>query len=435
MCLQEDDHMKILIIGNGGREHAIAWKIAQSQHVSRIWAAPGNTGTMIEPKVQNINIAVTDIDKLLIFAREEKIDLTIVGPEVPLALGIADLFQEAGLTIFAPTKAAAQLETSKSFCKDFLLENKIPTAAYASFTDVEPAIAYLDKQTLPIVIKADGLAAGKGVVITDDLNEAKATVTDMLSGKTFGDAGHRVVIEEFLSGTELSYMVMVDGENVLPLVSSKDHKRLENRDRGPNTGGMGAISPMPLMDKALEQTILDQVIYPTVKGMQNNGTPYVGFLYAGLMITKDKKPKVLEFNCRLGDPETQVIIPRLKSDLVTLCQQGATGQLDKTSAQWREQTAVTVVMAAGGYPVKYQKGDAIRGLNKNLGPDVKVFHAGVKLVDGNPVTNGGRVISVTALDKTLQYAYEKAYNAVESISWKNCFYRTDIGLSSMNNSD
>lgn len=420
--------MKILVLGSGGREHAIAWKLAQSDRVSLVWVAPGNAGTSTENKVQNIDIKLNDIDKLISFAQLEKIELTIVGPEAALAIGVTDRFEEAGLAIFAPTQAAAQLEISKKFSKDFMIKHHIPTAQYASFTELEPALEYLNDHPLPLVIKADGLAAGKGVIITADLEEAKQTVTDMLSGKSFGTAGNCVVIEEFLTGTELSYIVMVDGKHVLPLASSKDHKRRDNGDQGPNTGGMGAISPSPLLTTQLEKQILDKIIYPTVAGINSDGSPYKGFLYAGLMIDNDSQAKLLEYNCRLGDPETQALLPRLKSDLAELCLLGIQGKLDTITAEWDSQASVTIVMAAGGYPTQYHVGDLIKGIDKNLGKATKVFQAGTKVGPKGLVTNGGRVLCITSLGETLQLAYDTAYNAVEMITWKNCYYRTDIGL-------
>ena len=419
--------MQVLIIGNGGREHAITWAIAKSPRVSQIWVAPGNPGTLSEPKTQNINIAVGDVDQLLEFAKRMRIDLTIVGPEAALANGIVDQFTAAGLTIFGPTQAAAQLETSKDFSKQFMSSHQIPTATYQTFTDAQQAHAYLETQDLPIVVKADGLAAGKGVIIAHDLATAKQAVTDMLCDNAFGKAGHRVVIEAFLEGTEISYIVMVDGQHILPLASSKDHKRLENADKGPNTGGMGAVSPSPLLTPELEQTILSSIIQPVVDGMQANGTPYRGFLYAGLMIDENHNPRVLEFNCRLGDPETQAILPRLKSDLATLCLAGAQGQLNQHQAVWHDLHAITVVMVTGGYPTKYHVGDVIKGLNR-LPENVKIFQAGTKQHGQDLLTAGGRVISVTALGNSLQLAYDKVYNAAQRISWNNCFYRTDIGL-------
>lgn len=420
--------MKVFIIGNGGREHCIAWKVAQSEQVSEVWVAPGNAGTAMEPKTQNINITAMDIEKLVIFAKQQKIDLTIVGPEAAIAAGIADQFEAAGLPIFAPSQAAARLESSKDFSKAFMIEHHIPTATYASFSKLNPAIAYLEQQAFPIVIKADGLAAGKGVVIAETLAEARNTVTDMLSGNCFGEAGHCVVIEEFLHGTEMSYIVMADGTHILPLASSKDHKRLENGDIGPNTGGMGAVSPSPLLTQELEKTILETIIRPAIEGMQAKGTPFTGFLYAGLMIDEHNQPKVLEFNCRLGDPETQVIIPRLKTDLATICLAATQHKLDTIEADWFPQHTITVVMASGGYPTTYHVGDEIKGLDKQLGTGIKVFHAGTKLKAHKCVTNGGRVLSVTGLAETLQLAYDKAYSAVEKISWHNCCYRTDIGV-------
>ena len=419
--------MKILIIGSGGREHALAWKVAQSNHVSIVWVAPGNEGTAAQAKTKNIAIPVTDCIALREFALREKIDLTIVGPEAALAAGIADVFHDAGLAIFAPTKAAAMLEISKDYCKDFLITHNIPTAAYRSFTDIELAIAYLKQHALPVVIKADGLAAGKGVVITDDLTTAITTVTDMLNGNSFGTAGACVVIEEFLTGTEMSYIVMVDGDHVLPLASSKDHKRRDNGDQGPNTGGMGAISPSPLLTPELERTILDTIIYPTVLGMKKNGTPYTGFLYAGLMIDAQHNPKVLEFNCRLGDPETQALLPRLESDLAYLCLQATQKKLHDTSIAWYSETAITIVMASAGYPDHYTTGHSIRGLDANLDNNVTVFLSGVALRHNELVTQGGRVLSVTALGETTEIAYNKAYTAVKKITWDGCYYRTDIG--------
>jgi phosphoribosylamine--glycine ligase len=420
--------MKVLIIGNGGREHAIAWKVAQSDQISQVWVAPGNAGTATEEKVQNIAIAPTDVDQLVAFAKIQKIDLTIVGPEAALDAGITDRFQQEDLPIFAPSKAAAQLEISKNFSKEFMLKYNIPTAKYQSFTEVEPALKYLEQHPLPVVIKADGLAAGKGVIITEDLLEAQQTINDMLSGKSFGKAGNCVVIEEFLTGTELSYIVMVDGENVLPLASSKDHKRRDNGDKGPNTGGMGAISPSPLLSSALEQQVLNEIIYPTVAGMKAEGTPYTGFLYAGLMIDQDGQPKVLEYNCRLGDPETQALLPRLQSDLAQLCLLGTQQKLNTTTAKWVGKAAITIVMASGGYPKQYRVGDLIKGISRKLNKEAKVFQAGTKISEQGLVTNGGRVLCVTSLGETLQLAYDNAYNAVEQISWRDCYYRTDIGL-------
>lgn len=421
--------MNILIIGQGGREHALAWKIAQSDVVKRVWVAPGNPGTAAENKVQNTAIPATDVEALVVFAKEQLIDLTIVGPETALAAGITDHFKEAGLTIFAPSKAAAELEISKKFSKEFMSAHNIPTARYASFTELHAALDYLEQHPLPLVIKADGLAAGKGVVITDNLAEAKDTVINMLSGHSFGSAGRCVVIEEFLTGTELSYIVMVDGEHVLPLASSKDHKHRNDGDQGPNTGGMGAVSPSPLLTPELEQQVLDRVIYPTVAGMKAANKPYVGFLYAGLMITEHNQPYVLEFNCRLGDPETQAILPRLESDLAQLCLAGATGKLNTTTVHWSPQAAITVVMTARGYPTTYPTGELITGLDLLNGSSVTVFQAGTKMTAQGLVTDGGRVLCVSALGETLQLAYDTAYNAVRKITWENCYYRTDIGSS------
>lgn len=420
--------MKVLIIGNGGREHALTWKIAQSPAVSTIWVAPGNVGTAAEPKTQNIAIPATDCHALCAFALKEAIDLTIVGPEAALAVGITDVFKQAGLAIFAPTKAAAMLEISKDYCKHFLATHHIPTATYCSFTDLDSAITYLKQHPLPVVIKADGLAAGKGVVIADDLETAIAAVTDMLSGAAFGVAGACVVIEEFLLGTEMSYIVMVDGDHVLPLASSQDHKRRDNGNHGPNTGGMGAISPSPLLTPALEKAILDTIIYPTVLGMKKNGTPYTGFLYAGLMIDSHHHPKVLEFNCRLGDPETQALLPRLKSDLASLCLQATRKKLHETTIEWTDATAIAVVMASHGYPDHYTTGHVIHGWNDHLGDHVVTFLSGTTLQHNQLVTQGGRVLSVTALGETREVAYNSAYAAVKKINWDGCYYRTDIGM-------
>jgi phosphoribosylamine--glycine ligase len=419
--------MKVLIIGNGGREHAITWKVAQSPLVKNIWVAPGNPGTLSEPKAQNVLIQANEVEKLVKFAQSMSVDLTIVGPETALAAGIADAFEKEDLAIFAPTQAAAQLEISKDFSKQFMQSHNIPTAAYQTFTDMQKAHHYLEKQLLPIVIKADGLAAGKGVVIAEDLATAKATVSDMLSGQAFGEAGARVVIEAFLSGQEMSYIVMSDGENIIPLASSQDHKRLNNANKGPNTGGMGAISPSPLLTPKLEQQILEKIITPTIQGMRDAGTPYKGFLYAGLMIDAQQQPQVLEFNCRLGDPETQAILPRLQSDFAKLCLMGASKKLKKMQTEWSSNAAITIVMAASGYPTKYHQGDQIHGLTR-CPSNIKVFQAGTKQTAEGLVTAGGRVLSVTALGETLQLAYETAYNGVECINWKDCHYRTDIGL-------
>ena len=419
--------MKVLVIGNGGREHALAWKAAQSPLVSTVFVAPGNAGTALEPTLQNVAVSATDIPGLLSFAQSEKIDLTIVGPEAPLVIGVVDAFQAAGLKIFGPTQGAAQLEGSKAFTKDFLARHNIPTAEYENFTEVEPALAYLRKKGAPIVIKADGLAAGKGVIVAMTLEEAEAAVHDMLAGNAFGDAGHRIVIEEFLDGEEASFIVMVDGEHVLPMATSQDHKRVGNGDTGPNTGGMGAYSPAPVVTSEVHQRTMDRVIWPTVKGMAAEGNTYVGFLYAGLMIDKQGNPKVIEFNCRFGDPETQPIMLRMKSDLVELCLAACEGKLDEKISEWDDRASLGVVIAAGGYPGNYRTGDVIHGLPlESVGG--KVFHAGTTLADDEQVlTNGGRVLCATALGNTVAEAQKNAYALMADIHWDGSFSRQDIG--------
>lgn len=419
--------MKILIIGSGGREHALSWKCAQNPEVTQVYVAPGNAGTALEAKVKNVDLPVTAIEALVKFAQENEIALTIVGPEVPLSLGVVDQFKKAGLKIFGPTQACAQLESSKAFAKDFLKKHQIPTAQYETFTQVQPALDYLKTQDFPIVIKADGLAAGKGVIIAQSYAEAEATVKDMLESNRFGDAGAKVVIEEFLRGEEVSFIVMVDGEHVLPLATSQDHKARDDGDQGPNTGGMGAYSPAPIVDQALHDKIMERVIYPTVQAMKQAGTPYTGFLYAGLMIDEHHDPYVLEFNCRFGDPETQPILMRLESDLIELCMAGVEGKLDQVTAQWDPRFAIGVVMCAGGYPDDYRKGDVITGLEW-IENGVKVFHAGTVLKDAQVLTNGGRVLCVTTLSKTIQGAQLKVYNNVKKIHWEGTFFRTDIGF-------
>jgi len=419
--------MHILIIGSGGREHALAWKAAQSPLVDTVFVAPGNAGTAQENKVHNVDIAATEIQHLLDFAKQNHIDLTIVGPEAPLALGIVDLFNANQLPIFGPTQSAAKLESSKSFCKDFLIKHRIPTAAYATFTEIKPALEYVAQHSFPVVIKADGLAAGKGVVIAHDLPEATQAVQSMLEDQQFGNAGAKVVIEAFLQGEELSYIVMADGQHILPLASSQDHKRRDDGDLGPNTGGMGAYSPAPLCTSELEKTIMRDVIAPTIAAMQQDGTPYSGFLYAGLMVSPEGVPHVLEFNCRLGDPETQPLLMRLDADLIKLCLSATQGDLDKQSIQWQPQSALTVVMAAGGYPFHYEKNKPISGLENNRQEDVKVFHAGTRQQNDTVVTQGGRVLGVTALGENLIQARDKAYQAAEKIDWEGAFYRRDIG--------
>ena len=423
--------MKVLIIGGGGREHALAWKTAQSARVQKVFVAPGNAGTARETKCENVAIAAEDVDGLLQFAQSKKIDLTIVGPEIPLVLGVVDRFRAAGLRCFGPTKASAQLEGSKAFAKDFLARHKIPTAAYGNFTDVVAAEAFIRKMGAPIVVKADGLAAGKGVIIAETIDEAIATVRDMLAGNAFGEAGHRVVVEEFLKGEEASFIVMADGVHVLALATSQDHKRVGDADTGPNTGGMGAYSPAPVVTPEVHARVMREVIEPTVRGMQAEGNPYTGFLYAGLMIDAHGNPKVIEFNCRLGDPETQPLMLRLKSDFVTLIEAVLDGRLDQVSAEWDERTALGVVMAAAGYPGSYRKGDVIEGLPITDAANAKVFHAGTMLKEGKVVTGGGRVLCVTALGGTVAAAQQHAYEVVRQIRWNGAQYRTDIGYRAM----
>ena len=419
--------MKVLVIGNGGREHALAWKAAQSPLVTKVFVAPGNAGTALEANLENINIKATDIAGLLNFAQEQQIDLTIVGPEAPLVIGIVDSFQKAGLKIFGPSKAAAQLEGSKAFTKDFLARHNIPTAEYQNFTEIEPAIAYIRQKGAPIVIKADGLAAGKGVIVAMTLKEAEDAVHDMLAGNAFGDAGHRVVIEEFLDGEEASFIVMVDGEHVEPMATSQDHKRVGDGDTGLNTGGMGAYSPAPVVTDDVFTKVMEQIIYPTVNGMEQEGNVYVGFLYAGLMIDKQGNPKVIEFNCRFGDPETQPIMMRMQSDLVELCLAAVEGKLNTVKSQWDPRPALGVVLAAGGYPGDYNTKDVILGLPAEIDQDCKVFHAGTSLENGQVYTNGGRVLCVTALGNTVSDAQQYAYEQLKNIYWHGCYYRHDIG--------
>ncbi|ENN8410358.1 phosphoribosylamine--glycine ligase [Serratia marcescens] len=419
--------MNILIIGNGGREHALAWKAAQSPLADKVYVAPGNAGTALEANLENVAIAATDIPALVAFAQSHDIGLTIVGPEAPLVIGVVDAFQAAGLKIFGPSQAAAQLEGSKAFTKDFLARHRIPTAEYENFTEVEPALAYVRRKGAPIVIKADGLAAGKGVIVAMTLQEAEEAVRDMLAGNAFGDAGHRIVVEEFLDGEEASFIVMVDGENVVPMATSQDHKRVGDGDTGPNTGGMGAYSPAPVVTDEIHRRAMDQVIWPTVRGMAAEGNTYVGFLYAGLMISADGQPKVIEFNCRFGDPETQPIMLRLRSDLVELCLAGAEGRLNEKSSDWDERPALGVVLAAGGYPGDYRNGEVIQGLPQQESADGKVFHAGTRLQGDDVVTSGGRVLCVTALGETVAQAQQRAYQLAEGIQWPGSFCRKDIG--------
>ncbi|SFR94551.1 phosphoribosylamine--glycine ligase [Dyella sp. OK004] len=419
--------MKVLVIGNGGREHALAWKLKQSPRVSEVIVAPGNAGTAHERGVRNADVAVNDLEGLLKLARDEKIALTVVGPEVPLVAGVVDKFRAAGLRIFGPRAIAAQLEGSKAFAKDFLLRHNIPTARYAVFTQLNPALAYVQKHGAPIVIKADGLAAGKGVVVALTLADAEQALHDMLGAHSFGDASARVVIEEFLDGEEASYIVMSDGNHALPMASSQDHKRRDEGDLGPNTGGMGAYSPAPVVTSEVEKRILKEVIEPTLHGMAAEGAPFIGFLYAGLMIDKYGAPKVIEFNVRFGDPETQPIMLRLKSDLVELIEAALDGELHHTSIHWDPRPSIGVVVAAGGYPGKVKNGDVISGLDADFGADVKVFHAGTKLdAQGHAVTAGGRVLTVCALGKDIAAAREHAYGAVAKIRFDGAFCRRDI---------
>lgn len=419
--------MKVLIIGNGGREHALAWKAKQSPMVTRVFVAPGNAGTAHEGSIENVAIEATDIQGLLAFAKAQQIGLTIVGPEAPLVKGVVDAFRAEGLAIFGPTAAAAQLEGSKAFAKDFLARHAIPTAEYQNFTEVEPALAYLREKGAPIVIKADGLAAGKGVIVAMELEEAEAAVRDMLSGNAFGDAGARVVIEEFLDGEEASFIVMVDGEHVLPMATSQDHKRVGDGDTGLNTGGMGAYSPAPVVTDAVHQKVMEQVIMPTVRGMAAEGNVYTGFLYAGLMIDPQGNPKVIEFNCRFGDPETQPIMLRMRSDLVELCLAACAGKLDQVEAIYDPRVAIGVVLAAGGYPGDYQQGKPISGLPVEEASGEKVFHAGSQLAGDTIVTAGGRVLCATALGHTVAEAQQRAYQLAGRIQWDGVFYRKDIG--------
>ncbi|MRI32143.1 phosphoribosylamine--glycine ligase [Endozoicomonas sp. OPT23] len=424
--------MKVLIIGNGGREHALAWKAAQDTNVTDVFVAPGNAGTELEANITNVNIGVLELDKLVAFAQSENVDLTIVGPEAPLVAGVVDQFEAANLAIFGPTQAAAQLEGSKAFTKDFLARHKIPTADYQNFTEIEPAKAYVREKGAPIVVKADGLAAGKGVILADTEEEAFAAIDDMLAGNAFGEAGHRVVVEEFLQGEEASFIVMVDGKNILPLATSQDHKARDNGDKGPNTGGMGAYSPAPVVTQEIHDRAMKEVIIPTVEGMAAEGNTYKGFLYAGLMIDSAGTPKVLEYNCRFGDPETQPIMMRLKSSLAELCLAGAKGKLDSTQADWDSRTALGVVMAAGGYPAEYRKGDQISGIDQANGDTCKVFHAGTQLEGDDILTSGGRVLCVTALGDSTSDAQTEAYKGVAKVKWQDTYYRTDIGHKAIN---
>ncbi len=421
--------MKILVIGSGGREHALAWQCAKFNDVKEVFVAPGNAGTELEDKLTNINIGSEDIDGLIAFVKDNQVNLTIVGPEGPLVIGVVDRFQAEGLAIFGPTQAASQLEGSKAFCKDFLDRNNIPTANYDVFTEVGPAVKYVEEKGTPIVIKADGLAAGKGVIIANTQSEAVNAINDMLEGNRFGKAGSRVVIEEFLVGEEASFIVMVDGKNILPMATSQDHKARDNGDKGPNTGGMGAYSPAPIVTDEIFQSVMDSVIRPTVDGMAAEGNSYTGFLYAGLMIDQNNNFKVLEYNCRFGDPETQPIMMRLQSNLAELCLLATKGQLDEATIEWDERSAMGVVLAANGYPNAYPSGEVI-GLPVD-NAEAKVFHAGTKMDNGSVVTSGGRVLCATALGADTKDAQTNAYTLLEKINWPTAYYRTDIGFKAL----
>lgn len=419
--------MKVLIIGGGGREHALAWKVAQSSRVDQVYVAPGNAGTALEPMIENVAIDAEDIDGLLAFAKRQHVELTIVGPEAPLVAGVVNKFQSQGLAIFGPSQGAAQLEGSKKFCKDFLARHNIPTAAYETFTAIDTAKAYVREHQLPIVIKADGLAAGKGVIIAETLEQADGAIDDMLADNKFGEAGSQVVIEEFLQGEEASFIAMVDGDTILPFASSQDHKARDDGDQGPNTGGMGAYSPAPVLTQEINDWVMENIMRPTVEGMRAEGNTYVGFLYAGLMINAQGEAKVLEYNCRFGDPETQPIMMRLRSDLVELCLDALAGRLGHTPIEFDARAAVGVVMAAGGYPDHYEKGDIIHGLVDAANTATsKVFHAGTAVKEEQVVTNGGRVLCCTALGDTVTDAQAHAYALVKGITWEGAYYRNDI---------
>jgi phosphoribosylamine--glycine ligase len=418
--------MKVLVIGSGGREHALAWQLGKSAGVDEVLVAPGNAGTATEPRMRNVDVAAHDIEGLLALARAEAVGFTMVGPEVPLVAGVVDSFKAEGFACFGPSQAAAQLEGSKAFTKEFLDRYDIPTGAYESFSDKNRALAFIRAQGAPIVVKADGLAAGKGVVVARTVAEAEAAVEDMLEGNAFGDAGARVVIEEFIEGEEASFICVCDGRTAVPFASSQDHKARDDGDKGPNTGGMGAYSPAPVVDAQMHARVMEQVIEPTLAGMARDGMPYVGFLYAGLMITPAGQPKVIEFNCRFGDPEAQPVMMRLKSDLLAVCQQALAGELAGVELEFDGRIALGVVMAAGGYPQDYAKGDVISGLDKEL-VDTKVFHAGTRLVDGEVVTDGGRVLCVVGVGGSVASAQARAYERVDLIGWRNRYFRKDIG--------
>ncbi|TVP79819.1 phosphoribosylamine--glycine ligase [Thioalkalivibrio sp.] len=420
--------MNVLVVGGGGREHALAWKLAQSPRVNRVLVAPGNAGTATEAKCENVAVSATDIDGLLALAERESVAFTVVGPEAPLVAGIVDAFRAAGRRIFGPTAQAAQLEGSKAFAKDFMQRHRIPTAAYGSFTEIAAAEAFIRDHGAPIVVKADGLAAGKGVILAQTEDEACAAVHDMLAGNAFGSAGHRVVIEEFLTGEEASFICMIDGEHILPLASSQDHKARDDGDKGPNTGGMGAYSPAPVVTAELHRRILDEVIEPTLQGMAAEGERYTGFLYAGVMVDAQGNPKVLEFNCRFGDPETQPILMRLNSDLAEMIDAAIDGRLDQIDVEWDARVALGVVLAAGGYPLDYRKGDLITGLDAANSDSSRVFHAGTRrLGDGGVVTDGGRVLCVVGLGEDFRRAQENAYRASQKIRFNGIYFRSDIG--------
>ncbi len=420
--------MKVLVVGSGGREHALAWQCASFNIVEHVFVAPGNAGTALEEKISNIQIQSSESEALIEFAINEAIDITIVGPEAPLVAGIVDDFRAHGLAIFGPTQAASQLEGSKVFCKDFLDRNDIPTAFYEVFTEQESAISYVKEKGVPIVIKADGLAAGKGVIVAKTEQEAIEAIDDMLKGNRFGEAGSRVVIEEFLVGEEASFIVMVDGNNVLPMATSQDHKARDNTDKGPNTGGMGAYSPAPVVNSSIFDDVMKNIIQKTVDAMSAEGSPYTGFLYAGLMINNGKA-KVLEYNCRFGDPETQPIMMRLKSNLAQLCLLATQGKLDETQIEWDVRVALGVVLAANGYPNDYKKGEKI--IVPSDSEDAKIFHAGTKLDSNNIVSNGGRVLCATALGSSIHEAQKRAYELVDRVDWHGSYYRTDIGFKAL----
>ncbi|MEA3413035.1 MAG: phosphoribosylamine--glycine ligase [Pseudomonadota bacterium] len=419
--------MKILVVGGGGREHALAWKLARSPLADVVYVAPGNAGTAREAGVENVPIAVDDLEDLQRFALENDVGLTIVGPEAPLVLGIVDAFREAGLPIFGPTRAASRLEGSKSFAKAFLARHDIPTAEFGSFTDADEAESYIRAHGAPIVVKADGLAAGKGVILAKTVDEAVAAAREMLSGNAFGEAGQRVVVESFLEGEEASFICMADGNHILSMATSQDHKARDAGDTGPNTGGMGAYSPAPVVTAPMYERIMSQVVEPTIRGMREDGCPYTGFLYAGLMIAPDGTPRVLEYNCRFGDPETQPIVMRLKSDLVETTLAALRGELDRADPSWDPRSALGVVMTAGGYPGAYRTGDVISGLEGADAADIKVFHAGTREDSGNIVTSGGRVLCVTALGDSVTQARHRAYAAIGDIKWQDAYFRPDIG--------